>query len=74
VFDGSDLYPDLRNYMTNSVISGGSYKFRVKAKYQNGYTSYSDESLEVWACAPPSELGSPVKTAVTRTSISFEWS
>jgi hypothetical protein len=35
VFDGSDLYPDLRNFMIsdNRVVPGNSYIFRVKAKY-----------------------------------------
>ncbi len=71
VFNGSDLYPDLTNFMTQDVTAGQSYKFRVKAKYQNGFTSYSDESQLVWACTAPSFIEPPIKTAVSRSSISL---
>jgi hypothetical protein len=35
VFDGSDLYPDLRSFLLSDerVVSGNSYIFRVKANY-----------------------------------------
>jgi hypothetical protein len=56
VFDGSDMYPDLRSFSKSNVVAGNSFIFRVKAKYQNGYSSYSDESLPVWACLPPRNL------------------
>jgi hypothetical protein len=41
VFDGSDLYPDLRNFLLTNVVAGDNYIFRVKAKYLNGFTGYS---------------------------------
>ena len=41
VFDGGDLYPFLRNHLQSGVVAGNNYLFRAKAKYQNGYTSYS---------------------------------
>ena len=58
VFDGSDLYPDIRNHLISDerIVAGNNYIFRVKAKYQNGYSSYSSESLPVWACLPPRNL------------------
>lgn len=58
VFDGSELYPDLRSFYLSDerVVPGNSYIFRVKAKYQNGFSPYSEESLPVWACLPPRNL------------------
>jgi hypothetical protein len=41
VFDGSDKYPDTRLFLTNNVTSGHNYIFRVRAKFQNGFTDYS---------------------------------
>lgn len=68
VFDGSDLYPELKNaQIKDLIVSGNNYIFRVKAKYQNGFTPYSDESLPVWACLPPSGLEPIRKVSVTRT-------
>lgn len=74
VFDGSDLYPELRNFMMTDVQQGNSYMFRVKAAYKNGFTDYSQESLPVWACSPPSGLLPVRQVAVTRSQMSFEWS
>ena len=34
VFDGSDLYPELKNMqITQGIVAGNNYIFRVKAKY-----------------------------------------
>ena len=74
VFDGGDLYPFLRNHLQGGVVSGNNYVFRVKAKYQNGYTDYSAESLPVWACSTPSGLAPIRQTSVSKTHMSFEWS
>jgi hypothetical protein len=59
VYDGTTSYPDITNYWTSFVVSGRSYIFRVKGKYQNGFTSYSLNSSPVWACSPPSDLPRP---------------
>mgnify|MGYP002634608990 CR=1 FL=1 len=53
VFDGSNGYPDLLQYLHTEVVAGNNYLFRVKAKYINGFSDYSDESLAVWACSAP---------------------
>ncbi len=70
------MYPDLTNYLISDerIVPGNSYIFRVKARYQNGYTSYSEESLPVWACLPPSELDSVRLVSVNAQEIHFEWS
>jgi hypothetical protein len=75
VFDGSELYPDWRNFQLSDerVVNGNNYIFRVRAKYQNGFTAYSTESLPVWACLPPRNLDQILLTAVDQTSMSFKW-
>ena len=67
VFDGSDDYPDTRIFLTTNVTSGHNYIFRVKAKYQNGFTAYSALSLPVYACIAPQWLLSPTLISVTST-------
>jgi len=76
VFDGSDVYPDILNFYLNDerVVPGNSYIFRVKAKYLNGYTAYSEESLPIWACLPPRNLDPIRLIAVNSNEMSFEWS
>lgn len=74
VFDGSDLYPDLRNFLLTNVRAGDNYIFRVKAKYQNGFTSYSQESQPIWACKPIGQLNPPRLVSVSQSQITLEWS
>lgn len=66
VFDGSDGYPNVINFFT-SAVAGNKYLFRVKAKYLNGFSAYSDDSLPVWACSPPSNMQSPSVLQVSRS-------
>ena len=73
VFDGSDLYPDWRSTIVNNTVPGNSYIFRVKAKYQNGFTSYSDESLPVWSCLPPRNLDKIQLVSVSSTQLTLKW-
>jgi hypothetical protein len=58
----------------SGVIPGNYYTFRVKAKYQNGYTAYSEESSPIWACRAPSSLAPIQLIAVTRAQMTFQWS
>jgi hypothetical protein len=75
VFDGSELYPELKEFqVTQGIVPGRSYVFRVKGKYQNGYTPYSEESLPVYACSPPSGLQPVRLVSSTDSQISLEWS
>lgn len=73
VFDGSDHYPDLRNFLLNNVVAGNNYIFRVKAKYQNGFTDYSSESLPIWACSPVGQLNPVTLVSVSQTSMTLQW-
>jgi hypothetical protein len=74
VYDGTTSYPDITNYWTSYIVSGRSYIFRVKGKYQNGFTSYSQNSLPVWACSPPSDLPRPHLVSVSSMQITLSWS
>jgi hypothetical protein len=76
VFDGSELYPDLTSFSLydERVVSGNSYIFRVKAKYQNGFSLYSTESLPVFACLPPRNLDQVKLQSVSKTQMTFTWS
>lgn len=74
VYDGTTSYPDITNYWTSYVVSGRSYIFRVKGKYQNGFTSYSVNSLPIWACSPPSDLPRPHLVSVSSMQITLSWS
>jgi hypothetical protein len=47
--------------------------FRVKAKYLNKYTDYSDESELVWACSAPSGMVKPTIQAVSRNEFTVRW-
>jgi len=75
ILNGSDGYPDVRSIQISDdrVVAGNNYLFRVKAKYLNGFTNYSEDSLPVWACSPPSNLESPKLVSVTRSQITMKW-
>jgi hypothetical protein len=67
---------DVTNYKISDerIVSGNSYIFRVKAKYLNGFTAYSPESLPVYACLPPMYLDPIRLVSVNQTQMTFEWS
>jgi dTDP-4-dehydrorhamnose 3,5-epimerase-like enzyme len=73
VYDGSSDYPDVITYLHTEAVAGNNYLFRVKAKYLNGFTSYSDESLPVYACSAPSILQHPTVSQVSRTEVTLQW-
>jgi hypothetical protein len=75
VFDGSDNYPDITTYLKNQGVSAGtSYLFRVKARYINGFTEYSEPSLQMYACAAPSMMQAPSILSLSKTQFTIRWS
>lgn len=74
MFDGQG-YPDVHSFLlSTNIVAGNSYQFKVKAKYLNGFTASSADSLPVWACSAPSPMEAPVVTAVSRNSFTVQWS
>jgi hypothetical protein len=74
IYDGSYLFPHITDYMvTSGITAGQDYLFRVKAKYQNGYTPYSQPSAHVYACSPPNQMQAPTQVAVSSTQITLRW-
>lgn len=67
-------FPDILTYqLTQDVLAGVSYRFRVRAEYQNGWTAFSAESELVFACDAPTSLEKPTITGLTRNSFSLSW-
>jgi hypothetical protein len=76
VFDGSEGFPDITRFLISDksiIIAGQDYLFRVKAAYQNGFTSFSQPSQPILACSSPNYLLPPKLVSVSSTQITMKW-
>jgi hypothetical protein len=73
VFDGTDNYPSINSYIVKGGRPGTGYTFRVRAKYNNGMTGYSSESV-LFTCTTPIGIKAPTVIATDSTSFTLSWS
>ena len=71
-FDGNN-FPNVRKYLVAGLKTGEQYSFVVQALNFNGASESSDPMAYI-ICQAPTQFAAPNMPAVTRTSITIEWS